>query len=76
MKKIFTEKTLFIEDGKMLEEVKDYFVKNNLRSIWGFDTSYEFDATVSSGYLHFDGLFYLSKLDFDKPVITFDELKN
>jgi hypothetical protein len=76
MRKILLASTLFIENGNRLEEVKDLFQKKNLTTLWGYDASYDLDSEASSGFLHFDGLFYMSKLSFDKPVITFDELKN
>jgi hypothetical protein len=75
MKKILLSSTLFIKNGTHLEEVKDFFTKNKLTNLWGYDATYDYDAEVSTGYLHFDGLFYLSKLTFDKPIITFDDLK-
>ena len=74
MKKLFNEQTLYIENGVMLEEVRDVFFKKGVTIRWGYDETYVNDDTVSSGYLHFDdGVFYLSKKSFDKPIITMEQ---
>jgi hypothetical protein len=75
MKKLFTEKTLFIKDGKMLEDVKDRFFKQGYTTLWGYNQhDYKDDKEVSSGFLHYeDKVYFLAKSDYRKPVMSVEE---
>lgn len=71
-KKLLRKNTFFIKNGVHLEQVK---VLVDV-PLWGYDDTYENDKTVSSGYLHYEnGMYFLSKNKFDKPVITFKAFK-
>lgn len=74
MKKLFERNTFFIVDGDTLERVKDHFERIGESSIWGYDTTYDEDDAVSSGYLHYDKGFYLSKEAFEKPTLSIYDL--
>lgn len=75
MKKLFTEQTLLIENGVMLEEVKARFDSLGYPCIWGYEKEdYAEDDKVSSGYLHYeDKMYFLSKKTFDKTVLSYEE---
>ncbi len=74
MKKLFKEKTLFIKDGVMLEEVRDILFKNDEDVRLGYDHTYDGDNEVSSGYFHcLKKRFYLSKNTFEKEVMTYED---
>ena len=70
-KKLFKEKTIYIKNGDMLEEVKDLIQK----PLWGYDETFKYDKVVSSGYLHYgSSMFYLSKENFNKEEMNLDQL--
>ena len=70
-KKLFKEKTTYIKNGDMLEEVKDLIQE----PLWGYDDTFKDDEVVSSGYLHYgSGMFYLSKENFNKEEMNLDQL--
>ena len=76
MKKLFKGKTLFIENGVMLEEVRDIFADKGAPIRWGYDETYNEDDEVYSGYLHYGKVVYLSKEKFGKTEMTYEEFKN
>ena len=70
-KKILKEKTIYIKNGDMLEEVKDLIQE----FLWGYDETFKDNEAVSSGYLHYgSGMFYLSKENFNKNEINLNQL--
>lgn len=71
MEKVLNEKALLINNGEELEKARDILIIKGHEGLLGYDSSFEKDDPVSSGYLHYDdGMFYLSKNTFDKEVIN------
>ncbi len=70
IRKLLKNKTFLIIDGNHLEEIKDKLFKEyNEDPIWGYDDTYKEDNEVSSGFLHWDRGFYLSKDSLNKEIL-------
>lgn len=74
IKRLLMEKTLFIADSDELEKVRDIFQLKGEPTLWAYDHSFNEDDTVSSGFLHYDGVFILSKERSEKSVLTIVDL--
>ena len=69
IRKLLKSHTYEIKNGEHLEQVKDYlFKKHDEEPLWGYDDTYSEDEPVSSGYLHYEQGYFLSKSTFNKPV--------
>ena len=65
LKKVFQNNTYYIKNSVDLERVRDVLPV----SLLSYDETYDNDDKVSSGYLHFDKVFYISKNNFNKSLI-------
>jgi hypothetical protein len=70
IKKLLMEKTLYIPNAEMLEMIRDIFQLKGEPTIWAYDHSFTDDDTVSSGFLTYNGVFRLSKENYNNRVIV------
>lgn len=75
-KKILRKNTIHIKDGVMLEKVRGILFKSGESTLWGYDETYINDDVVSSGFLHYEKGFYLSKESFDKQILSEEEFNS
>jgi hypothetical protein len=70
-KKKYRHNTFFIDGGIELEKFREELIKNGLSGVnLGYDTTYDNDKVVNTGYMHYDKGFFLSKHSFDKVILV------